>query len=86
MAAAVVELTALRDEIAKQLGSGPFLLGGAFTIADIYLAMLSSWGTELEGDANWWTVPSIAAHYNAVLARPGCRKAVEDEGGSLSAS
>ena len=86
VAAAVVELTALRDEIAKQLGSGPFLLGGAFTIADIYLAMLSSWGTELEGDANWWTVPSIAAHYNAVLARPGCRKAVEDEGGSLSAS
>jgi hypothetical protein len=48
--------------------------------------MLSSWGTELEGDASWWADPSIAAHYNAVLARPGCRKAVEDEGGSLSAS
>ena len=86
MAAAVVELTALRDEIAKQLGSGPFLLGSTFTVADIYLAMLSSWGTELEGDASWWADPSIAAHYNAVLARPGCRKAIEDEGGSLSAS
>ena len=86
VAAAVVELTALRDEIAKQLGSGPFLLGSTFTVADIYLAMLSSWGTELEGDASWWADPSIAAHYNAVLARPGCRKAIEDEGGSLSAS
>ena len=85
VAAAVVELPALRDEIAKQLGSGPFLLGGAFTIADIYLAMLSSWGTELEGAAGWWANPSLAAHYDAVLARPGCRKAVEDEGGSLSA-
>lgn len=84
-AAAVVELTALRDEIVKQLGSGPFLLGARFTIADIYLAMLSSWGTELPGDANWWSVPSMAAHYNAVLARPGCRKAIEDEGGSLVA-
>jgi hypothetical protein len=35
--------------------------------------------------ASWWSVPAIAAHYDAVLARPGCRKAVEDEGGSLSA-
>lgn len=83
--AAVAELTALRGEIAKKLGNGPYLLGETFTIADIYLAMLSSWGTELEGDANWWTVPSLAAHYNAVLARPGCRQAVEDEGGPLSA-
>ena len=86
VAAAVVELTALRDEIARQLGSGPFLLGDRFTIADIYLAMLSSWGTELEGAAGWWTVPALAAHYDAVLARPGCRKAIEDEGGSLGAS
>jgi glutathione S-transferase len=85
-AAAVVELTALRGEVAKQLAKGPFLLGQTFTIADIYLAMLSSWGTELPGDANWWTVPSLAAHYNAVLARPGCRKAIEDEGGPLSAA
>ncbi|MGI9117689.1 MAG: glutathione S-transferase family protein [Gaiellales bacterium] len=85
VAAAVTELTALRDEIVKKLGAGPFLLGDTFTIADIYLAMLSSWGTELEGDANWWSVPALAAHYDAVLARPGCRKAVEDEGGALSA-
>lgn len=84
-AAAVIELTTLRDETAKQLGSGPFLLGSTFTVADIYLAMLSSWGTELEGAAGWWANPSLAAHYDAVLARPGCRKAVEDEGGSLSA-
>jgi glutathione S-transferase len=83
--AAVAELTALRSEITKKLGNGPFLLGDTFSIADIYLAMLSSWGTELDGDANWWTVPALAAHYNAVLSRPGCRKAIEDEGGTLSA-
>lgn len=84
-AAAVIELTALRDEVAKKLGSGPFVLGEAFSVADVYLAMLSSWGDEIEGDATWWSVPALAAHYNAVLARPGCRKALEDEGGSLSA-
>ncbi|MGI9188175.1 MAG: glutathione S-transferase family protein [Gaiellales bacterium] len=86
VAAAVAELTALRDEIAKRLGSGPFVLGETFSIADIYLAMLSSWSADMEGGASWWTVPVIAAHYDAVLARPGCRKAIEAEGGSLSAS
>ena len=85
LSAPLSELTALRDEVAKKLGSGPFVLGEAFSVADVYLAMLSSWGDEIEGDATWWSVPALAAHYNAVLARPGCRKALEDEGGSLSA-
>ena len=81
---AVDELTALRDYISGKLGSGPFLQGNAFSIADIYLAMLSSWGTELPGDAGWWADSKVAAHYDAVLARPGARRAVEEEGGSVS--
>ena len=84
VAAAVNELTALRGYIAAHL-QGPFLQGDAFSIADIYLAMLSSWGTEIEGAGSWWADPTLAAHYDAVLARPGCRQAVEQEGGSLSA-
>ena len=84
VAAAVAELTRLRDHIAAQL-EGPFLQGARFTIADVYLAMLSSWGTEIEGAGSWWADPTLAAHYDAVLARPGCRQAVEQEGGSLSA-
>jgi glutathione S-transferase len=84
VAAAVDELTGLRDYISAQL-QGPFLQGGTFTIADIYLAMLSSWGTEIAGAGSWWADPTLAAHYDAVLARPGCRQAVEQEGGSLTA-
>ena len=81
---AVDELTALRDHISGKLGSGPFLQGNAFSIADIYLAMLSSWGTELPGDAGWWADAKVAAQYDAVLARPGARRAVEEEGGPVS--
>ena len=84
VAAAVAELTNLRDYIAAHV-QGPFLQGATCTIADIYLAMLSSWGTEIEGAGSWWADPTLAAHYDAVLARPGCRQAVEQEGGSLSA-
>jgi glutathione S-transferase len=84
-AAAVVELTALRDEVARTLGAGPFILGASFSVVDCYLAMLASWSSDMPAAASWWSVPAIAAHYDAVLARPGCRKAVEDEGGSLSA-
>ena len=83
-AAAIAELTELRDYIGKELGAGPFLQGDRFTIADVYLAMLSSWSTDMAEAAGWWRVPSIAAHYDAVLSRPGSRRAVEAEGGSLS--
>ena len=81
---AVDELTTLRDHMSGKLGAGPFLQGNAFSIADIYLAMLSSWGTELPGDARWWSDAKVAAHYDAVLARPGARRAVEEEGGLVS--
>jgi len=81
---AVDELTALRSHISGKLGAGPFLQGNAFSIADIYLAMLSSWGMDLPGDARWWADANVAAHYDAVLARPGARRAVEEEGGSVS--
>ncbi len=85
-AAAVAELTELRDHIAGRLGDGPFIQGERFTIADIYLAMMSSWGSDIPGAGRWWSDPAIARHYDAVLARPACRKAVEAEGGSLSAN
>lgn len=84
VAAAVADLTTLRDHVAARLGDGPFVLGADFCVADAYLAMLSSWGTELPAGARWWEQASIARLYDAVAARPGCRRALEDEGGSLS--
>lgn len=82
--AAVRELAALRDHVADRLGAGPFALGERFTVVDPYLAMLSSWGTELPEGSRWWEQPAIARHYDAVLARPGCHRAVADEGGTLA--
>ncbi len=83
-AAATRDLAELRDHVAEGLGDGPFILGDRFTVVDTYLAMLSSWGTELPEGSRWFEQPAIARHYDAVLARPGCHRAVADEGGSLS--
>ena len=84
--AAEHELVGLRDHFAAVVGAGPFILGSTFTVADIYLAMLSSWSTDLPAGRRWWDAPALRDHYNAVLARPGCRKAIEDEGGTLTAA
>lgn len=83
--AAVNELDELRDHFAGVVGDGPFVLGAAFSIADVYLAMLSSWSSDMDAGHRWWDEPRLAAHYDAVLARPGCRSAVEQEGGLLAA-
>lgn len=83
-AAAVAELVELRDHFAGVIGDGPFLLGAQCSVADLYLAMLASWSSDMEPADRWWSNPVIARHYDAVLARPGCRRAVEQEGGSLS--
>ena len=83
-AAATRELVQLRDHFAGVIGDGPFLLGAQCSVADLYLAMLASWSSDMEPAERWWADPVIARHYDAVLARPGCRRAVEQEGGSLS--
>ncbi len=84
VAAAVAELNGLADHFAGLLADGPFLLGERLCVADIYLAMLSSWSSDMEPGDRWWSRPALARHYDAVLARPGCRRAVEQEGGTLS--
>ncbi len=85
-AAAVRELNELCRYFASELGDGPFLLGDRYSVADAYLAMLSSWSTDMEPSAQWWSTPALSRQYDAVLARPGCRRAVEEEGGPVSTS
>lgn len=79
------ELDGLRAHFADVVGDGPYVLGGAFSIVDPYLAMLSSWSTDMAPEHRWWSDARLAAHYGAVASRPGCRRALEQEGGSLSA-
>ena len=84
--AAAHELDGLRAHFAGVVGDGPHVVGAQFTVADPYLAMLSSWSTEMAPEHRWWNEPALAAHYDAVLGRPGCRSAVEQEGGTLSSA
>lgn len=49
-------------------GEGPFLLGGRFSAADIYLAMLGSWHHDLPGFLE--ASPRVAGLMRAVAARP----------------
>lgn len=83
-AAAMRELDELREHFAGVVGDGPFVLGDAFSVGDAYLAMLSSWSSDMPAGHRWWDSPALARHYDAVLARPACLRAVAAEGGSLS--
>ena len=83
--AAALELDGLRDHFAAVVGAGPYVLGDAFTVVDPYLAMLSSWSSDMAPEHQWWGEPRLAAHYDAVAVRAGCRRALEQEGGSLTA-
>lgn len=66
------------DVIARQLGDGPWLLGGRFSAADLFLLMLIRWGRGLPRPAG--TVPELRAHARRVLARPAVRETFAAEG------
>ena len=83
-AAAAAELDGLSAHFAGVVGEGPYVLGDAFSVVDPYLAMLSSWSTEMAPEHHWWNDERLAAHYDAVASRPGCRRALEQEGGALT--
>jgi glutathione S-transferase len=58
-------------------GLGPYVLGGDYSIADVYLHMLASWypgdGTELHA-----RIPKLEAHGNLVSSRPAVAKVEAD--------
>jgi glutathione S-transferase len=58
-------------------GLGPYVLGGDYSIADVYLHMLASWypgdGTELHA-----RIPKLEAHGKLVSARPAVAKVEAD--------
>ena len=76
--AAGARMMAAFDRIADQLGDGPWLLGEAFSAADLYLLMLTRWGRTLPRPAR--DVPEIGAHAARILARPAVIAALASEG------
>ena len=56
------------DHIDAALDPGPYLLGEAFCVADLYLQMLTRWGRWLPRKA--WSLPRLGAHYALLSERP----------------
>ncbi|MCH2396168.1 glutathione S-transferase family protein [Oceanibaculum sp.] len=57
---------------------GPYLLGEAFSAADLFLFMLTRWGRNLSRPAR--DFPQVGKHFERVLARPAVRRTLAIEG------
>ena len=58
----------------QRLGSGEYLVGNKFTVADAYLVTLLNWFVFLKVDLKKW--PTIAAYHARHLARPAVAQAM----------
>lgn len=55
-----------------------YLLGSDFTVADAYLFTVYSWCAKVDVDTAGW--PKLKAFAERMAARPGVKKAMQDEG------
>jgi len=62
------------DHLAKKLGTGDYLVGNKFTVADAYLVTMLNWTVFLKVDLDKW--PVIAAYHQKHLKRPSVVKAM----------
>ena len=62
------------DYLAKKLGTGDYLVGNTFTVADAYLVVMLNWAVFLKVDLSKW--PAIAAYHQKHLKRPSVVKAM----------
>ena len=62
------------DYLSKKLGTGDYLVGNSFTVADAYLVVMLNWAVFLKVDLAKW--PTIAAYHQKHLKRPSVAKAM----------
>jgi len=64
------------------LGRRPYLMGEAFTVADIYAFVVIGWARHFDADfdADFDTWPMLAAWRARVAARPAVQRALREEG------
>jgi glutathione S-transferase len=77
-ASANLRLMGVFERIAAQLGAGPWLLGERFSAADLYLLMMTRWGSTLPRPVR--ALAEISAHAERVLARPAVQATFAAEG------
>jgi glutathione S-transferase len=64
--------------VAEHLSEQPFLLGKAFSVADVYLFVMLSWGRYVDVDIAQW--PTLARYSKEISARPAVQQALREEG------
>jgi glutathione S-transferase len=64
----------LEAELAQ---AGDYLVGGSFSSADLFLAMLTRWGRSL--DSPWWDASNLGAHYRRVTERPSVQRVYQQQ-------
>ena len=72
------QLDAAFDHIDGLLGDGPHLLGETFTVADLYLFMVTRWCRRLPRKA--WSLDHVGPHYARVSARPAVVRMLQQQG------
>lgn len=77
-AAAVKLLQKQCDYLDRQLVGKDWLMGSRFTVADIYLFVITSWLKYAEIDISQWKL--LSAWQERVAARPAVQKALVEEG------
>jgi glutathione S-transferase len=77
-ASANLRLMGIFERIAAQLDAGPWLLGERFSAADLYLLMMTRWGSLLPKPVR--ELPEIGAHAARVVARPAVQATFAAEG------
>jgi len=77
-ASANTRLMGVFERIAAQLGEGPWLLGERFSAADLYLLMMTRWGSTLPRPVT--ELPEIRAHAARLLKRPAVLATFAAEG------
>ena len=75
--AAEARLGEMFERIAAQLGAGPWLLGEAFSAADLFLFMLIRWGRTLSRPVR--EVPGLGALAERVVQRPAVQATLRAE-------
>ena len=71
-AQAIADLALEFDVFAREMGEGPFILGGKMSAADIYTAMLLTWSNDV--DALFRKHPKLKRLYDGVATVPAIRK------------
>jgi glutathione S-transferase len=60
------------------LSSQPYLVGGQYSVADIYLFVTLSWGNYVNIDISRW--PALKSYADKIAQRPAVQQAMQEEG------